>query len=269
MNDTTTGSDDKTVALEIPGNDRTFALTGSEHDRSVIAAIEASGGHYEPHLMKRIQAILGPEAVSLDVGANIGALTIAMALASPKGHVHCFEAAPSNFRRLQLNLATNEMTNVTAENLAVYDQPGRLEISYVDEVAGCSFISPAGVREGRTESVEAIALDAWGARGMLSAGTRLELIKLDVEGSERRAILGALQTIRAHRPCLLVEFNPTTAERFFEEDPRELYDLLTAEFQRIEQVEPESGSLAPIDSYDHLLARVEQAGGWLDLECHP
>lgn len=266
MSETGTGLD-KTVELAIPGVSERVALTGSAHDRSVIGTIETSAGLYEPHLMRRIQAILEPDSVSLDIGANIGALAVAMARASPRGHVHCFEAAPSNFRRLQLNLAANRVENASATNLALYDERCTLEISYVDEVAGCSFISPAGVREGNIERVEAIPLDAWIEDGGLAPGARIRLIKLDVEGAERRAILGALQTIRSHRPHMLVEFNPTTAERFFEEDPRELYDLLDSEFRRIERVEAPEASLVAIASYEDLLAQLERSGGWVDLEC--
>jgi len=265
--DASRGIHDKTVELEVPGLARRAVLTGSAHDRSVIATVDGSGGRYEPHLMARVQAILEPDSVSLDIGANIGALTIAMAWASPRGRVHCFEAAPSNFRYLRSNLTANLLENVTAENLALYDERSTLEISYVEEVAGCSFISPTGVREGCTEIVEALPLDDWVAEGGLAPGDRVRLIKLDVEGAERRVILGARRTLREHQPHLLVEFNPTTATRFFGEDPRELYELLASEFRVIERVESPGGSLAPVDSYEHLLSQVARAGGWLDLEC--
>ena len=43
---------------------------------------------------------------------------------------------------------------------------------------------------------------------------RCDLIKLDLEGAEPLAILGAIDTITKFRPFLVIEFNPRLKDRF-------------------------------------------------------
>jgi hypothetical protein len=76
---------DKSVELRIPGHDRSAWLTVGGPHQSVIGAIEHEGGFYEPRIMGAIADILEPDSISLDIGANIGALSIAMAWATPTG----------------------------------------------------------------------------------------------------------------------------------------------------------------------------------------
>jgi FkbM family methyltransferase len=258
---------DKTVELRIPGHDRSAWLTGGGPDQSVIGAIEHSEGFYEPRIMGAIADILEPDSISLDIGANIGALSIAMAWASPHGLVYAFEAARSNYRHLCLNVGENTPGNVVPTHLALWDEATTLEMSYVPNVAGCSFHSPGGVREGRTEQVEARRLDEWVDEAGLTPDTPIRLIKLDVEGAESRVLRGARRTLEAHEPQLLVEFNPEPIERFFGEDPRALADLLLEIFPMIDAFDPAGGPLHPIDSYERLVEIMVSSPGWLDLYC--
>jgi len=257
----------KTVELRIPGYDRVAAITGSERDDSVIGAIEGARGSYEPHVMALISDILEADSISIDIGANIGVITVAMAWASPRGRVHAFEAAPSNFEYLVRNVRQNGLDQVAAENLAILDEHTEIELSYVEDVAGCSFYSPVGVREGRSERVSAVPLDEWVATGSLRGGGPIRLIKLDVEGAEIRALRGAFRTLREHRPRLLIEFNPVPIERFFHGDPRDLVELLLEIFPAVDLIDDADGSLSPVTSFDALNEIVRAGKGWEDLYC--
>jgi hypothetical protein len=42
---------------------------------------------------------------------------------------------------------------------------------------------------------------------------RLDLIKMDIEGAELRALRGGTESIRRFRPVILIELNPGTLER--------------------------------------------------------
>ncbi len=63
-------------------------------------------------------------------------------------------------------------------------------------------------RRSRTVSVPANTVDR------LAAGTPLDLVKLDVEGAEARALAGGLKTIRRDRPALLVSLYHRTEDLF-------------------------------------------------------
>jgi FkbM family methyltransferase len=258
---------DKTVELTIPGHERTAYLTGGGRDQSVIGAIEHAHGFYEPRIMEAIGDILAPDSIALDIGANIGALSIAMSWASPHGLVYAFEASRSNYRHLCLNVGENTPGNVVPAHLALWDEATTLEISYVPHVAGCSFHSPSGVREGATELVAARPLDEWVEEAGLTPDRPIRLIKLDVEGAESRVLRGARGTLEAHQPQLLIEFNPEPIERFFDDDPRALAELLLEIFPMVDAFDPDGGPLHPIDSYARLTELMASGASWLDLYC--
>jgi len=268
MTETARTPETRSIELRIPGHSRVAYVTGGRQDESVIGTIERSGGFYDRRLMELIQAILDPDSISLDIGANIGVISIAMAWASPLGRVYAFEASSSNFRNLCLSVGENTSGNVAPLHVALYDESVTLEISNVPEMAGCSFLSSSGVREGTSELVDAIPLDDWMHSSGLGRSDGIKLIKLDVEGAEVRVLRGARQTIESHRPDLLIEFNPTPIRRFFNEDPRLLAETLFDLYPSVEALDAEDGSLIPIESFEGLMERVIAGRGWVDMYCH-
>ena len=122
---------------------------------------------------------------------------------------------------------------------------------------------PAIAKRAKAEKAEI----QWADETGLTPDTPIRLIKLDVEGAESRVLRGARRTLEAHQPQLLVEFNPEPIERFFDEDPRALADLLLEIFPMIDAFDPAGGALHPIDSYERLVEVMTGGPGWLDLYC--
>lgn len=82
-------------------------------------------GIWDGGLTKLIHSFLnGPNSVLVDVGANIGAVTIPLARVYPDVKFYCFEPHPSIFRRLTENVSINKLQNVTLVNAAVSNLPG-------------------------------------------------------------------------------------------------------------------------------------------------
>ncbi|HET7489712.1 MAG TPA: FkbM family methyltransferase [Acidimicrobiales bacterium] len=208
---------DATVALKVPGD--TLALTGDAADAGVLGAVQRSGGAYEPGLLALLARRLAPDAVALDVGANIGPVTLAMSRLCPRGRVFALEPAPSNYAYLRANLAANRAGNVSAECLALYDTEGRLSFAEsADDPAG------SHVGEGST-SVDATTLDCFVAeRGI----ARIDLVKMDVEGSELRVLRGGQATLTRLRPDLVFEVNPVVLRRFHRASYADLLDAVRA-----------------------------------------
>ena len=71
---------------------------------------------------------------------------------------------------------------------------------------GCNYLSTGG--EG---AVEVMTLDAFCDRERL---LKVDLIKIDVEGSEVALLRGAERTIQRFRPVLMIEVNPSTLQNF-------------------------------------------------------
>jgi tRNA A58 N-methylase Trm61 len=69
--------------------------------------------------------IVGKGDHVLDVGANIGAFSVALgSLVGPAGRVYSFEMDPSNFMLLSTNIALNELDQVSVRNAAIGAETG-------------------------------------------------------------------------------------------------------------------------------------------------
>jgi FkbM family methyltransferase len=136
----------------------------------------------------------GPGAVVLDVGANIGALTIP--LATVAAHVHAFEPQPPLADVLAENVARAGLTNVTVHRCAVGAVDGTIRLPRVayDRPNNFGGLSMGG--DGYPVpliTIDGLHLD------------RVDLIKMDVEGAELDALAGAADTIERCRPHCYVE----------------------------------------------------------------
>ncbi|HJZ62043.1 MAG TPA: FkbM family methyltransferase [Miltoncostaeaceae bacterium] len=195
------------VTLRLPRGLGTAALAPVG---DVTAAIAAHDGRFEPHVMATLVRLLPRDGVAIDVGANVGAIALVLARAAPDGRVIAFEASPATVPVLRANLAANGEGGVEVVPVALGDRGGSVRLSAIAAGAGGSFVSP---REAHGEGAEVAAttLDDWvEARGL----ERLDLIKIDVEGSEPRVLDGARRTLARHRPALVVECNPAALLRF-------------------------------------------------------
>ena len=138
-------------------------------------------------------------AIVLDVGANIGAHTVPLAqLAGSEGMVVAFEPQPILHQILCANLAINSIPNVRTYAMALGSAQGSCKIPILDYAAPNNFggISMDMVPDG--EIVPLSTLDDFGL-------SRVDFIKLDVEGFESQVLEGAAATIDRCHPIMYVE----------------------------------------------------------------
>ena len=170
------------------------------NDRYIGRSLDVYGEWAEVELDLLFQ-VLKPGDVVLDVGANIGTHTVALAKkVTDTGVVVAFEPQRLTYQMLCGNVSLNALTNVLCQNVVVSDQPGSTLIPTLDPRVQRNF--GAVTSEGHTagERVPAVRIDD------LQLG-RCNLIKVDVEGAEVRVLGGARATIATHRPVLFVENN--------------------------------------------------------------
>jgi len=169
-------------------------------------------GLYELDTARAIKRALRPGDTFVDGGANIGYFTLMAAKAvGPSGRVHAFEPQPDNRRRLAEHVAMNGLGHVvTIHPVALSDRHGEVELHTFENPAAnhgqsTFFVTPDVAT--RKVTVESVRLDDY----LPSVVPRL--IKLDIEGAEPLAISGMKETLRAHRPEVIVELNATTLAR--------------------------------------------------------
>lgn len=176
------------------------------------------GQDYEPSLAQRIVSCLKPDAVFVDVGANIGyfSLLIASRLGD-QGKVIAFEPNFDNCELLKLSIKVNGLKNIQLYPYAVADR----EEEFLLETDGSNgWIRPvqsqpnagaqlsAGDQNGegageRRLLVKSVVLDH-----VLRDIQRIDAIKMDIEGAEPRALRGMNALIQKHRPIIFTEFSP-------------------------------------------------------------
>jgi FkbM family methyltransferase len=170
-------------------------------------------GHYQIDVIRWIQRLAPKGGTVFDVGAHHGLMSVVAGKAvGPGGKVVSFEPHPRSRQFLQMHARLNSLSNIRVEPVGAMDEVQTLK--FYPQSTRDSWNS-SFVREF-VESAEAIepilvpctTLDEYVSR----TGLKPDLIKIDTEGTELRAIQGARETIEQHRPTLILELNPRSAE---------------------------------------------------------
>lgn len=125
-----------------------------------------------------------PGDVIVDVGAEVGTDAVVFSrTVGPSGKVVAIEAQPQTYELLVSTCRNNMLDNVTPLWTAVADTKGQVRIS-ADAGVQCNFIGTQG------ELVPSDTLD-----NILADVERIALLKMNIEGAERLAILGMEATV--------------------------------------------------------------------------
>lgn len=137
---------------------------------------------FDPEERDLLRARLEPGCTFLDIGANIGAYALFVAaFAGPRARILAVEPQPDVFDRLTYNIAQNPFGTVKAVACAVADKAGELTLFVDPRNRGESSLKIVGTNEGAQIRVPAVTLlDLARSEGI----TRIDAIKLDVEGAE-------------------------------------------------------------------------------------
>ena len=139
-----------------------------------------------------------------DVGGQQGIYTVMAARrVGPRGKVVSVEPEPRNFGIIAKNVSLNGLTNVVAVQEALLDKAGEAELVLCGWNAGGHSLSPSATSGAAKVRIRTRTLDALAAE--LKAVP--DVIKIDVEGSELAVLRGALGTIQARRPAVIMELD--------------------------------------------------------------
>jgi FkbM family methyltransferase len=151
-----------------------------------------------------LQKFLQPGHVFFDVGANFGYYSLVLASRLNKQCViHAFEPNPPTLARLRHHVAINGLQDaVHVHNLALSDQVGSAALATKEGNSGGAHVVDS---DATSTLVQLTTLDAFCDEQRL---TRLDAVKIDVEGFEERVLLGGRRTLSRWRPVLLLELEP-------------------------------------------------------------
>lgn len=159
----------------------------------------------EPAFMKILRQEVKEGMTVIDIGANIGYVTLIMAeLVRPSGRIYAFEPEPRNFKILDQNIEINGYSDFcTPYQIGISNRNGVAKF-YVSDMSNLSsMVSGKHVR--RSIEVEVRTLDDF-----MKDKDSPNFIKMDIEGHEVEALEGMYQTLRNAEPPvkILMEVHP-------------------------------------------------------------
>lgn len=162
-------------------------------------------GSWEPWLSFLYSKFIQKDFTCIDVGANIGYHTIGFSKLCTNGFVYSFEPQKEIFNILSANIALNNSSqNVLQYRDALGDKAELMQFNKIEDCKekNSSLINWGGrkiVTNGSGEgSLQTKTLDSFDF-------SKVDFIKLDVEGFEVKFLDGATQTIESNKPIIFFE----------------------------------------------------------------
>jgi len=211
---------------------------------------------YEPNVTAAIQRQLAPGLTFIDVGANIGYYTLMAAhRVGETGTVVAFEPNPSNVRFIHASALANRFGHLRVYPFAVADSEVLLGYSSMGTNGVISWLTTERDVLTAPSVVHAVRLD-----DVLQGLEAIDIIKIDVEGAEHSALVGAGAIIESHHPVIFSEFAPYALEAVSGVSGDDYLRLLIDDYRyRISVIDPD-GQLVDYDrNIDGVMRAFEQA----------
>lgn len=145
---------------------------------------------------------VNPGQTIFDIGVNFGETILNFAkITGATGKVIGFEPMPSIYQKCLSNISLNHFHNIILEPLAVSDCNAMVGINDpLNGNSGGSYVTEH--ISNKSVQVQAVTLDNYMNERLIS---KIDLIKIDVEGYELHVLRGAKQTLLKHKPLLYIE----------------------------------------------------------------
>lgn len=232
-----------------------FSLFASREDLAVGCHV-VSGHPYEPGISAVFNRYIKPGMTVVDIGANIGALTMLLAsLVGPSGLVVAVEPNPENIRLLEASRRINQFEQVLVIEAAAGRQTGilALNVSYSNGTTG-------DLPESVTAVLASLPVPCFALDAILPKDRRMNLIKVDVEGAELNALIGLSEMIARDHPLIVSEFSPGALPGISHCTGPEYLSFLIAHGYGIGVIEPDGAESAFGDDIGGVMAAYSRSG---------
>lgn len=237
--------------------DRALSVAGSDDDDYFRHIVD--GSDLTDPVLQALRPHVAADAWCFDVGANIGLYSLGLSALAPRGRVLAFEPSPGSAEFLTTNVRRNHVDNVEVFVTAVADHEGTIAFHDVPFFTAGSFTAEEGSWLGSDAvgstlvRVPCTTLDAFVED---HAVERVDVLKIDVEGAELAVLEGGVETLAAHRPTVVMEFNSFAFTLHAGMLPQTALTRIMATFPHVFVIDRGDGSLArlrtPAEAYQFL-----------------
>jgi len=175
-------------------------------------------------MQHRVISHLPDDAVVFDVGANVGFYTLSYKTWFPKMTVHAFEPVKETYQILLENIALNKLTGIVANNEGLGEK--EQETDFYFDSGHCGYTSMRDTKNLGDSSIvkcKVTTLDSY----VNTVNTRVDFIKMDVEGAELLVLKGGLKTLHSYKPAICTEMTEVWTS-CFGYHPNDIVSLLTS-----------------------------------------
>lgn len=185
---------------------------------------------YDPQTLRVLRECLKEDSNTIDIGAHLGHILREILKAAPRGRHLAFEPIPHLYAELKKKFGHK----VTVLDYALSNQKGTAEFNHFvnkPALSGLKKRTDFGNLEVNTFTVQTERLDE-----LVSPDTKIDLIKIDVEGAEMIVLEGARALLKRDRPIVLFEFSSGGGANY-NTQPEKVYDIFAESGMQVSVIE--------------------------------
>lgn len=200
---------------------------------TVVSRSLAVYGEWAMDELNLLSQLILPGMCVLDIGAFIGTHTLAFSeFVGKSGKVYSFEPRKEIHAILAENISLNNLKNITSFNMGLAEKEDILTMQSLNinediNFGGLSLDSNNLIETANNYEVGISTIDNYNFE-------KVDVIKLDVEGMERKVLDGGIKTILRNSPIIFCECNSLLAGNeileFCESTNYAVYGLLTSAY---------------------------------------
>ncbi len=168
-------------------------------------------GYYEKETVDFFVKTIPQNGVFVDVGANIGSISVFVARLRPDVKVYSFEAAPAVYKYLAKNIEINQLSNIKAYNYAIH-KTDNIQLPFFSPTDKSGKGSFSSVFTNEAVMVNTLNLDNFFQKNNIAPNA----IKVDVEGYEKLIFESMESFLKTSKDCFVLFEHVDWAEDFAE-----------------------------------------------------
>lgn len=189
--------------------------------------LEGIKNGFEPDMVELFRSVASDSEVILDVGANIGCTALLFSGLSKT--VYAFEPSPTTFEFLEKNILRSGLKNIFLQNIGFGAESSESTLTFAPSNRSGGFVSnQTQASDGHT--VEKIVIRQMDDVLKSLSISKVNFIKIDVEGFEGHVLRGAKQTLTACKPIVVMELNHGALNIFQRTSVPDFFDFLRSIF---------------------------------------
>ena len=159
-------------------------------------------GHFEQEYSSKLISSIKQSNVFFDVGANVGYYSLIAGLQNKNCRIFSFEPVTETYEKLLDNVTLNKLQNISAFNFGFLEKDKEISMFYdANESTAASLENIRDLNEIDKTKCKFTTIDSFVKKHKVFP----DLIKIDVEGAELFALMGAVDTLKNGNPTIFIE----------------------------------------------------------------